>query len=127
MNNLEFYIDEVKEAIDKKELSDFALEHGLEHYDVYTFVHWLVQEHKEEILTKSEKEYLSYALHPFKKVFMTISKHGCNNNFEFIAVHIKSQKTIGEKETMHFPPFKKGTMYKNMALGICYTPEELGL
>lgn len=83
-------------------------------------------EHKEKILTKFEKDYLSSALHPFKKIIKTISKRRLNNDFEYIAIRVKSLKE-DEEENMCFPAFKAGTMYKGMKVDHRYTLKELGL
>lgn len=83
-------------------------------------------EHKEKILTKSEKDYLSSILHPFRKIIVIVSKHRLNNDFEYIAIRVKSLKE-DEEENMCFPAFKIGTMYKGMELDKKYSLEELGL
>jgi hypothetical protein len=83
-------------------------------------------DHKEKILTKFEKDYLSSTLHPFRKIIVTVSKHRLNNDFEYIAIRVKSLKE-DEEENMCFPAFKVGTMYKGMKLGRKYTVKELGL
>lgn len=83
-------------------------------------------EHKEKILTKFEKDYLSSALHPFKKIIKTISKRRLNNDFEYIAIRVKSLKE-DEEENMCFPAFKAGTMYKGMETDMRYSPKELDL
>lgn len=83
-------------------------------------------EHKEKILTKFEKDYLSYTLHPFRKIIVTVSKHRLNNDLEYIAIRVKSLKE-DEEENMCFPAFKIGTMYKGMELDKKYSLEELGL
>lgn len=83
-------------------------------------------EHKEKILTEFEKDYLSSALHPFKKIIKTISKRRLNNDFEYIAIRVKSLKE-DEEENMCFPAFKAGTMYKRMETDMRYSPKELDL
>lgn len=84
-------------------------------------------EHKEKILTEFEKDYLSSALHPFKKIIKTISKHMLNNDFEYIAIRVKSLRETDVEENMCFPAFKIGTMYKGMETDMRYSPKELGL
>lgn len=84
-------------------------------------------EHKEKILTKFEKDYLSSALHPFRKIIVTVSKHRLNNDFEYIAIRVKSLRETDVEENMCFPAFKIGTMYKGMELDKKYSLEELGL
>lgn len=83
-------------------------------------------EHKEKILTKFEKDYLSSTLHPFRKIIVTVSKHRLNNDFEYIAIRVKSLKE-DEEENMNFPNFKTNAMYKGMELRREYTLEELDL
>lgn len=83
-------------------------------------------EHKEKILTKFEKGYLSSTLHPFRKIIVTVSKHRLNNDFEYIAICVKSLKE-DEEENMCFPAFKAGTMYKGMETDMRYSPKELDL
>lgn len=84
-------------------------------------------EHKEKILTEFEKNYLSSALHPFGKKIVTISKHMLNNDFEYIAIRVKSLRETDVEENMCFPAFKAGTMYKGMETDMRYSPKELGL
>lgn len=83
-------------------------------------------EHKEKILTKFEKDYLSSTLHPFRKIIVNVSKHRLNNDLEYIAIRVKSLKE-DEEENMCFPAFKIGTMYKGMELDKKYSLKELGL
>lgn len=84
-------------------------------------------EHKEKILTEFEKNYLSSALHPFGKKIVAISKHMLNNDFEYIAIRVKSLRETDVEENMCFPAFKAGTMYKGMETDMRYSPKELDL
>ena len=87
---------------------------------------WLLEETKEPVLDDVEKEYLSAVINPFRKIIVTVSKHRLNNDFEYIAIRVKSLKE-DEEENMCFPAFKIGTMYKGMELDKKYSLEELGL
>lgn len=90
------------------------------------FLKWLFEEAKEPILGNVEKEYLSAVIKPFRKIIVTVYKHRLNNDFEYIAIRVKSLKE-DEEENMCFPAFKIGTMYKGMEIDKKYSLEELGL
>lgn len=48
-----------------------------------------------------------------------------SGKYDYIAIRYRSlEKNIGN---VHFPPFKKGTMYKGMKAGKKYSLEELDL
>ena len=81
---------------------------------------WMAQEYKPEILDKVEKKYLSEVIRPFRKEVTTIKKLEVPSGREYILIILKD-------DGMHFPCFKKDTMYKGMELEKRYTPEELGL
>lgn len=78
-----------------------------------------------EILTKEEKGYLEFVLKPFCKNIRSVKKEECHSYSctpkEYIIVYIEGL------DSMIFPLFEKGTMYKGMELYKSYTPEELGL
>ena len=88
---------------------------------------WLISEYKEPILTESEKEYLSAVIKPFKEevtMIVKTSSHDCEK------INIQSATPISDSvhiDLISLPPFKKGTMYKNMVANKNYTLEELGL
>lgn len=90
------------------------------------FIKWLLEEAKEPVLDDVEKEYLSAAIKPFRKIIVNVSKHRLNNDLEYIAIRVKSLKE-DEEENMCFPAFKIGTMYKGMEVNKEYSLEELGL
>ena len=90
------------------------------------FIKWLLEEAKEPVLDDLEKKYLSEVIKPFRKRIVTVYKHRLNNDFEYIAIRVKSLKE-DEEENMCFPAFKIGTMYKGMELDKKYSLEELGL
>lgn len=74
------------------------------------------------ILNDEEKKYLSYVIKPFREDVLKIAKFEDNiiENKEVIGIKTHNCKTI-------FPPFEKGTMYKNMKLNKEYSLEELDL
>ncbi len=80
----------------------------------------IVYDVEEEILDRSEKEYLSTVIKPFRNKVESICKEACCGN-EYISIYIKNECA------MTFPDFEKGTMYKGMELDKEYTLEELGL
>lgn len=74
------------------------------------------------ILTKEEREYLSYVIKPFRNKIRYIYKFDCfNGTKEYL---FGSTKDFGNLE---FPSFERGTMYRGMELCKEYTLEELGL
>ena len=80
---------------------------------------------EEKILDDIEKEYLENVLRPLRCKEVQIQKVSYIDNTESIAIHHRN--ILNETDVIDFPPFKKGTMYKNMKIHKCYTPKELGL
>ena len=79
---------------------------------------------KKPILDEIEKEYLSVVVKPFRDRVKSVIKYE-SGIYEYIVIRYRSiEEHIG---TVHFPPFKKGTMYRGMDTNISYVPEELGL
>ena len=78
------------------------------------------------ILTKSEKEYLSAVIKPFRDRILYIKKRETNQD-EYIRVFLSYYAGEGEDEVILLPAFKKGTMYKGMKNEEEYTLEELEL
>ena len=75
-----------------------------------------------QLLDKKEKEYLAYVIKPFKdKIEYLYKKSHLDNKNEWIAIKMK------DDESVHFPSFKKDSMYKGMELERNYSLEELGL
>lgn len=103
----------IKESIDPEiqRTSDFFTSSILE---------WMAQEYKPELLDKVEKNYLSEVIGPFRKEVTAIKKLEVPSGREYILIMLKD-------DGMHFPCFKKDTMYKGLELEKRYTPEELGL
>lgn len=75
---------------------------------------------KEEILDDIEKEYLRTVIKPFRDRVRYIKKNDFIK-YEYISICVEKDNTI------IFPNFKKGTMYKNMEIDKKYSLEELGL
>lgn len=80
---------------------------------------------KEQILDDIEKEYLEDVLRPLRCKEIWIEKVSYIDNTEYIAIYYRN--IINQADNMVLPPFKKGTMYKNMEVAKRYTLEELGL
>lgn len=75
-----------------------------------------------QLLDEKEKEYLAYIIKPFKdKVEYLYKESTLNNNKEWLSIKMK------DNEYVHFPSFKKDSMYKGMELERNYSLEELGL
>lgn len=83
------------------------------------FLSWLEEEYKPEILTDKEKAYLSAVIKPFRKKMEYVNKIDCEKK-EFLKIYLKD-------DSISFPFFTKGTMYKGMEADKKYTLEELGL
>jgi len=80
------------------------------------------------ILTKEEKEYLSFVIKPFRNRIKFIKKTDLivkNKNYNYIQIGLKVNGCT--TEYMEFPTFEENTMYKNMKLYKKYTLDELYL
>lgn len=85
------------------------------------FANWLEEEYDPKILNEKEKEYLSAVIKPFRNDVEYIEKRIFSTGAEYIRI------CLTEDETVNFPNFKKGTMYKGMEANKAYTVEELEL
>lgn len=85
------------------------------------FANWLEQEYEPTILTEKEKAYLSAVIKPFRNDVEYIEKCIFSTGAEYIRI------CLTEDETVNFPNFKRGTMYKGMETSKIYTLEDLGL
>ena len=85
-----------------------------------SILEWMAQEYKQKLLDKVEKKYLSEVIRPFRKEVTVIKKLETPAGKEYILIILKD-------DSMSFPSFKKGRMYKGLELEKRYTPEELGL
>lgn len=91
------------------------------HKKLIDFFNWLEQEYKPPILDDVEKAYLSAVIKPFRNDVEYIEKRIFSTGAEYIKI------CLTEDETVNFPNFKRGTMYKGMKTNKEYTLEELGL
>lgn len=75
---------------------------------------------RQSLLDSVEKEYLEFVLRPFKdKIeYIVMTKDLNGNTYLYIAL---------ENDSMQFPSFEKGTMYKGLGVDKRYTVKELGL
>lgn len=85
------------------------------------FANWLEQEYDPKILDEKEKAYLSAVIKPFREDIEYIEKRIFSTGAEYIRIYLT------EDETVNFPNFKRGTMYKGVEANKAYTLEELGL
>jgi hypothetical protein len=85
------------------------------------FLEWLEEEYVPEILTEREKAYLSAVIKPFRKDVRYIEKRCFVLESEYISIGFQSN------ETLTFPLFETGKMYKGMEPRKEYTLEDLGL
>ena len=77
------------------------------------------------VLDDVEKEYLSHVTKPFRNRIKYFFKFPCaNGDYEAIAAVMKGRDYY---DSLSFPKFKKGSMYKGMELTKQYSIEELGL
>ena len=127
MTNLEFYKEEINEALRNHDMYPSICTVYKTHYETdgnhvteMTLLDWLCEEH--QILDKEEKEYLSNVIKPFRNKIKSIElKYWCRTQEEVcLMIH------LGDS-TVCFPPFEEGTMYKGMKLDKPYTLKELGL
>ena len=125
----EFYL---KGSKYKHKLTKDGLFYCLEDGKSWLFANWTFYEVlageleiiKKPILDEVEIRYLSEIIKPFRKQVISIGKLD-SGNYECIV--IKYRNINGYTNTMCFPYFEKGTMYKGMEIGKRYTLEELGL
>lgn len=104
--------------------SDICLEKYLSPMDLNYGV-WEL--YKEPILDKTEKEYLSNVIKPFKNnVLYIIKLKGLYDNIEYIQIGVKTDN-VKRTEYINLPFFIGGSMYNNMKLNHEYSLKELGL
>lgn len=85
------------------------------------FTKWLEEEYKPNILDDVEKAYLSAVIKPFRDRVISIEKRFFSKGREYLSFKMHNW------ETLLFPTFCEGTMYKGMEVYRKYTLEELGL
>ena len=78
-----------------------------------------IQYRDSELLTPKEREYLRFVFEPFASSIMYVQKL-LSDNTEYIVASTY-------KDSMVFPYFTKGIMYKGMKLETKYTLKELGI
>lgn len=86
---------------------------------VKKFFEWLEEEYKPPILDDVEKAYLLAVIKPFREKIECINKINLREE-EYLKICLKG-------ETISFPFFREGTMYKGMEVNKRYTLKELGL
>ena len=81
-----------------------------------------------QILTDSEKRYLSNVIEPFVDRVMYVIKRK-NSDSEYIAIHLEhyTGKSCRTDVAIVLPEFEKETMYKHMETDKRYTLDELGV
>ena len=129
--NLEHYKKRLKKILKEHYKDPQTVFHDIKAYidpeiqrtsDFFTssILDWMAQEYKPEPLDKVEKKYLSEVIRPFREEVTAIEKLEAPAGKEYILIILKD-------DSMSFPSFKKGRMYKGLELEKRYTPEELGL
>lgn len=131
----EFYDDKYKFVLenDNKEnlhlLTQHPINEKMYEYDenLLNIINNLDKIHpiKKPILDEKEKKYLEAVLRPFKDGIISIELKTSRTD-AYIFIVIQSAVACRD-ESMSFPAFKLGTMYKGMEIGNQYTLEELGL
>ena len=82
-----------------------------------------IQYRNNKLLTPKEREYLKFVFRPFASDIMCVQKMQSNNT-EYIVASIVARTC---KDSMVFPYFAKGAMYKGMKLEVKYDLKELGI
>lgn len=90
---------------------------------------------REPVIDSIEKSYLENMIRPFKDEVLYIEKYlDFYDDFETISImtlildeDLNKKEGIKPQRVIHMPPFRKGTMYKNMELNRKYTLKELEL
>ena len=86
------------------------------------FVNWLNQEHKENVLTHEEKQYLEGVIRPFKDRVKSITKSAMSGGYAYLLIEVTSIL-----DDFSLPKFGEDEAYFGMEPGKQYTIEELGL
>lgn len=85
-------------------------------------VEWLTEEYSEPILDNAEREYLSAAIKPFRKMIAYIVKaQDFDDGKQCIRIILQNG------DGMHFPYLNDDAMYKGMEVNKEYSLKELGL
>ena len=80
-----------------------------------------IQYRDNELLTPKEKEYLKFVFKPFASDIMYVKKIS-SSDIEYIKA-----SNYEDADSIIFPCFKKGTMYKGIKSDTKYTLKELGI
>ena len=87
-----------------------------------TIFKWMLEEYESPILDDVEREYLSAAIKPFRKMIAYIVKaQDFDEGKQCIRIILQNG------DGMHFPYLDDDAMYKGMKIGKHYTLKELGL
>lgn len=87
---------------------------------------WLDQEHKEPILDDVERKYLTAVIRPFRGRVKYICKIESRFRMGMQFIKISTGDNYCD-DSITFPLFASGTMYRGMKANKDYTLEELGL
>lgn len=112
---LRSYDDQIKDKNGCRNLDIVKVERPVKYETVF--------ERKEEILDKTEKEYLANVIRPFRHKIKTIEKTTriCDSSLCYLNILLKNN------DMANLPDFKKNSMYKGMEVNKEYTLKELGL
>lgn len=109
------YTNELKDTVAGKNLDIIKVERPAKYETVF--------ESKEEILDKTEKEYLANVIRPFRHEIKTIEKTTKIGDSSLCYLNI----LLKNNDMANLPDFKKNSMYKGMEVNKEYTLKELGL
>lgn len=109
------YTNELKDTVTGKILDIIKVERPTQYETVF--------ERKEEILDKTEKEYLANVIRPFRHEIKTIEKTTKIGDSSLCYLNI----LLKNNDMANLPDFKKNSMYKGMEVNKKYTLKELGL
>ena len=86
----------------------------------------MVEEYKESVLDEIEKKYLTNILRPFVNRYKVsiVKKENFNHSLQYIVIYLTDKYGV---ESLDFPYFKSGTMYKGMKPYKEYGLKDLGL
>lgn len=109
------YTNELKDTVAGKNLDIIKVERPTKYETVF--------ESKEEILDKTEKEYLANVIRPFRHEIKTIEKTTQIGDSSLCYLNI----LLKNNDMANLPDFKKNSMYEGMEVNKEYTLKELGL
>lgn len=112
---LRSYDDQIKDKNGCRNLDIVKVERPVKYETVF--------ERKEEILDKTEKEYLANVIRPFRHKIKTIEKTTRIGDSSLCYLNI----LLKNNDMANLPDFKKNSMYKGMEVNKEYTLKELGL